>query len=79
MVSCDNSNGGCEGGLGNNALNYIYENEAIMGAAYPYVSGVTGYDGTCTSGTKTSYDLLSSPGYDKVTTSYLGLKTAMLD
>ncbi len=54
LVDCDNlSNGGrdhgCNGGLMDNAFNWIGKNNGVCSeSAYPYTSGVTKTSGTCT-------------------------------
>jgi C1A family cysteine protease len=77
-VSCDPVNGGCNGGLGEYALEFLYQNECILGADYSYVSGVSGDDETCNSSGKTTQQLLISPGYEMIELNYAGLKKALL-
>jgi len=47
-VSCDTTDGGCDGGDTTTAYAYMQEKGVETEAAYPYTSGVSGVTGTCT-------------------------------
>ena len=47
LVSCDSSNGGCNGGWMANAWSYQGANGAVSAADYPYTSGATFDSGAC--------------------------------
>jgi C1A family cysteine protease len=53
LVSCSSAyqNAGCNGGWYYWAWDYMMVNNTEKGSSYPYTSGVTGVDGTCTANT----------------------------
>ncbi|EQC41656.1 hypothetical protein SDRG_01614 [Saprolegnia diclina VS20] len=50
LTSCDKASGnlGCQGGYPSKAIEYIAKNGLCRGKDYPYVSGTSGNDETCT-------------------------------
>jgi len=55
LVSCDSTDGGCNGGDPEQALEYVKENGLVYSSSYPY-SSTTGESGTCDS-TQTDYKI----------------------
>eukprot|EP00343_Euplotes_focardii_P008566 CAMPEP_0205820600 /NCGR_PEP_ID=MMETSP0206-20130828/3244_1 /ASSEMBLY_ACC=CAM_ASM_000279 /TAXON_ID=36767 /ORGANISM="Euplotes focardii, Strain TN1" /LENGTH=293 /DNA_ID=CAMNT_0053115451 /DNA_START=1 /DNA_END=882 /DNA_ORIENTATION=- len=49
LVSCDNSNMGCQGGYLKKAWNFMHKTGVMTEECYPYVSGETKVDGDCLS------------------------------
>lgn len=47
LVSCDKSNFGCNGGYLDKAWNFMHKTGVVTDECYPYTSGTTGEDGTC--------------------------------
>jgi KDEL-tailed cysteine endopeptidase len=47
LVSCDERDAGCNGGLPDNAYTYIMQHGIENEETYPYTSGTHGVDGTC--------------------------------
>lgn len=48
LVDCSHANSGCGGGLAYLALEYVQSNGLVLETQYPYTSGTTGTETTCT-------------------------------
>jgi len=68
LVSCDNVDAGCNGGLMDNAFAWTKRNGGLCTeSGYPYTSGTTGQDGTCAQSSCSKNTKVAPTSYTDVT------------
>jgi len=77
LVSCDNTCDGCGGGEVTAALNYVKKYGLEGESSYPYTSGNTGKDGTCTYSASAVEATITSWGYSTQTKNETAMQVSM--
>jgi len=76
LVSCNNTNLGCNGGWLDRALSYVQTIGIPLETAAPYISGETGIAGACTAAMQQSTYRVTS--FEKVAASVESIKSALI-